>query len=60
MAWRKSDWLIVLRGRESRSHGEAASGDGIVLGKHKLHTKGGDGLLCKEERSQLWKRDLNE
>ena len=26
MTWRKSDWLIVLRGRESRLHGEAASG----------------------------------
>ena len=25
MAWRKSDWLIVLCGRESRLHGEAAS-----------------------------------
>ena len=22
MTWRKSDWLIVLRGRESRLHGE--------------------------------------
>jgi hypothetical protein len=26
MIWWKSDWLIVLRGRESRPHGEAASG----------------------------------
>src|SRR5215471_12141135 len=26
MAWRKSDWLIVLRGWESQPHGEAASG----------------------------------
>ena len=25
-ALRQSDWLIVLRGRESRPHGEAASG----------------------------------
>jgi len=25
MAWRKSDWLIVLCGRESRLQGEAAS-----------------------------------
>jgi hypothetical protein len=57
MTWRKSDWLIVLRGRESRLHGEAASRDGRVLGKHALHTAGGYGLLCKEKNNQSWQRD---
>ena len=37
MTWRKSDWLIVLRGRESRLHGEAASGNGVVRGQHERH-----------------------
>lgn len=60
MAWRKSDRLIVLRDRESRSHGEAAGRDRIVCGKHGLHSKGGFGLLCKEKISQPWKRDSNE
>jgi hypothetical protein len=30
------------------------------FGKHRLHLKGGYGLLCKEKRNQLWKRNLNE
>ena len=34
MAHRESDWLIVLGGRESLSHGEAASSDGSDQGKH--------------------------
>jgi hypothetical protein len=57
MTWRKSDWLIVLRGRESRLHGEAASRDGRVLGKHELHPAGGYGLLGKEKNNQSWQRD---
>jgi len=60
MTWWKSDWLIVLRGRESRLHGEAASRSRIVHGKHGLHTMGGYGPLCKERINQSWKRDLNE
>jgi hypothetical protein len=59
MTWRKSDGLIVLRGRESRLHGEAASRDGRVLGKHELHAVGGDGRLCQEKNNQSWPRDLN-
>jgi RNA-directed DNA polymerase len=35
---RKSDSLIVLRGRESRPHGEAMSRKPIFLRKHKLHS----------------------
>jgi hypothetical protein len=60
MAWRKSDWLIVLRGRESRLPGEAASGSRIVRGQHGLHAMGGYGLLCKEKNRQPWQRDSNE
>jgi hypothetical protein len=59
MTWRKSDWLIVLRGRESRLQGEAASRECRVLGKHELHAVGGYGLLCKEKNNQSWQRDLN-
>jgi hypothetical protein len=54
MTWRKSDWLIVLRGRENRLHGEAASGSRIVRGTHGLHARGGYGLLCKEKNRQPW------
>ena len=60
MTRRKSDWLIVLRGWESRSQGEAASGDRIVRRKHELHSKGEKGLLCKEKSNQSWKQDSNE
>jgi hypothetical protein len=59
MTWRKSDWLRVRRGRESRLHAEAASRDGRVLGKHALHTAGGYGLLCQEQNNQSWQRDSN-
>jgi hypothetical protein len=60
MTWRQSDWLIVLGGRESRLHGEAASGRGVVRRIHGLHTTGGFGLLCNEKNRQPWKRDSNE
>ncbi len=48
MLLRESDWLIVLRGRESLSHGEAASSEGSNQGKHGLHSMGGHGPLFKE------------
>lgn len=60
MTWWQSDWLIVLGGRESRLHGEAASGSRIVRGKHGLHSMGGYGLLCKEKDRRPWQRDSNE
>jgi hypothetical protein len=60
MTWRKSDWLIVLGGRESRPHGEAASGRGDVRRKHGLHSTGGFGLLCNEKNRQPWKQNSNE
>ena len=47
MTWQRSDWLVVLCGRESRLHGEAASGSCIVRGKHGLHAKGGCGFYAK-------------
>ena len=37
---RKSYWLIVLRGREIRLHGEAASDERRVLRQHGLHSMG--------------------
>jgi hypothetical protein len=52
MVCRKSDWLIVLRGRESRPHGEAASKGWAVRGRHGLHAKGGHGPLSKERNHQ--------
>ncbi len=42
----------VLRGRESRPHGEAVSGERLVRRKHELHSTGGHGLLCKEKTRQ--------
>jgi hypothetical protein len=60
MTWRQSDWLIVLGGRESRLHGEAASGRGVVRRKHGLHTTGEFGLLCNEKNRQPWEQDSNE
>ncbi len=58
MAHRESDWLIVLGGRESLSHGEAASSDGSNQGKHGLHSMGGLGPLFKEGADQSWQQDL--
>jgi hypothetical protein len=52
MARRESDWLIVLRGRESLPHGEAASGHGSEQGKHGLHSTGEYGPLSKEGINQ--------
>jgi len=60
MTGRKSDWPIVLCGRESRLHGEAASRSWTVRRKHGLHSKGGFGLLCKEKNRQPWQLDSNE
>ena len=48
MIHRESDWLVVLGGRESLLHGEAASSDGSNQGKHGLHSMGGHGPLFKE------------
>ncbi len=59
MVHRESDWLIVLRGRESLSHGEAASSDGSNQGKHGLHSMGGHGPLFKEGVYQSWQQDLS-
>ena len=57
MLLRESDWLIVLRDRESLSHGEAASSDGSNQGKHGLHSMGGHGPF-KEGVDQSWQQDL--
>jgi hypothetical protein len=59
MLFRESDWLIVLRDRESLSHGEAASSDGSNQGKHGLHSMGGHGPLFKEGVYQSWQQDLS-
>jgi hypothetical protein len=59
MVHRESDWLIVLRGRESLLHGEAASSDGSKQGKHGLHSMGEHGPLFKEGVTQPWQRDLS-
>src|SRR4029453_3848808 len=53
MTWRQSHWLIVPGGRESRLHGEATSGRGVVPRQHGLHSMGGFGLLCNEKNRQL-------
>lgn len=58
MIRRESDWLIVLGGRESLPHGEAASGYGTEQGKHGLHSTGGYGPLCKERTYQPCLQDL--
>jgi hypothetical protein len=52
MTWRKSDWLVVLRGRESRPHGEAASGSRIVRGKHGLHPMGDTAFYAKRRTAR--------
>src|SRR5919106_948591 len=51
MIYRKSDWRIVLEGRESRPQGEAASRGWMVRGTHGLHTMGGYGPLYNERRT---------
>lgn len=57
----KSDLLIVLRGRESLLHGEAASGNSFCKRKHKSHTEVNKtvstklyriGALAKERRKE--------
>jgi len=45
--YRKSDWLIVLRDRESLLQGEATSRIWILLGKHELYPMRGSGLNTK-------------
>ena len=60
MGGRKSDWLIVLGGRESRLHGEGASSCGLVLRQHGLYATEAWGLHTMEGDTLPCQRDWNE